>query len=36
MIESFIAGLLLGVIVCCCCKVAGRPETQKPVKTLGR
>jgi len=35
MLSSFLAGLLLGVIVCCC-KVAGRPQAQKPVKTLGR
>jgi gas vesicle protein len=36
MMSSFIAGMLLGVIVCACCKVAGRPASGKPVKTLGQ
>jgi hypothetical protein len=35
MITSFISGMLLGIIVCACCKVAGRPPKGKPVKTLG-
>jgi hypothetical protein len=35
MITSFISGMLLGIIVIACCKVAGRPPKGKPVKTLG-
>jgi hypothetical protein len=33
---SIISGLLLGVLVCACCKVAGRPPSgkNKPVKII--
>jgi hypothetical protein len=27
---TFIAGLVLGLLVCLCCKVAGRPLSQHP------